>query len=222
MDLQELQRNWDMFGRTDPLWAVLTDPAKRGNRWSLSEFFATGDRDIDALLGHLESLELVVVKGRALDFGCGVGRLTQALARHFTAVIGVDIAPSMLEQARALNRYGARCEYLLNTRDDLQLLGSGSFDLVYSNITLQHMEPRYAHGYIAEFVRLLAPGGVLAFQLPTKRVRRRLRGAIRRLLLCIGPLGRWHSAKGSPVMEMYATSTSRIVALLFVPGSSGR
>jgi hypothetical protein len=33
--LAALQRNWDTFGRLDPLWAILTDPRHKGNRWDL-------------------------------------------------------------------------------------------------------------------------------------------------------------------------------------------
>ena len=40
----------------------------------------------------------------ALDFGCGAGRLSRALAAHFEHVVGVDVSASMIETARALNR----------------------------------------------------------------------------------------------------------------------
>src|SRR4051812_46865197 len=90
--------------------------------------------------------------GRALDFGCGVGRLTQALARHFTHVTGIDISEQMLDLARQYNRHGERVEYALNTRPDLSQWPDHTFDFVYSIITLQHMEPVYARRYIAEFV----------------------------------------------------------------------
>ena len=48
---------------------------------------------IDQLLGWLRELHVQVRPGRALDFGCGVGRLTQALAGKFSECDGVDIAP---------------------------------------------------------------------------------------------------------------------------------
>ena len=55
----------------------------------------------------------------------------------------------------------------LNTRPDLSLFPGGQYDFVYSSLTLQHMKPRYSRRYIGEFVRVLAPGGLLVFQLHT-------------------------------------------------------
>ena len=165
MDIKELQKNWDEFGKTDPLWSILASPDKKGNKWGIDEFFATGEREIDAAMGYIKSLGINVPQKKALDFGCGVGRLTQALAHYFDEVYGIDIAPSMVELAKKYNRYGDKCRYYLNETDDLKLFSDNSFDLIYTNITLQHMEPRYSKNYIKEFLRILAPQGVLIFQL---------------------------------------------------------
>src|SRR5262249_48837046 len=108
---------------------------------------------------------------RALDFGCGVGRLTQALARHFETVVGVDIAPSMLRGARKYNKFGDRCQYVLNERDDLRLFESNSFDFIYSNRVLQHMRPEYGKSYLREFIRVLSPEGLLVFYMPSEVLR---------------------------------------------------
>jgi len=102
---------------------------------------------------------------RALDFGCGIGRLTCALADHFDEVVGVDISESMIAQAVSANpRPNVR--YQLNAERHLQRFPSAHFNLVCSWIVLQHMRPPLIRGYIAELLRVLAPGGLLAFQLP--------------------------------------------------------
>lgn len=166
MRLQSTRRHWNWFARTDPLWAVLTNPGKAEGRWRVEEFFATGQVAVAAELRwiqlHLPNLN----HQRALDFGCGVGRLTQALAAHFTSVTGLDISEQMLALAREYNRQGERVTLLHNTRRDLRALPDNHFDLVMSDITLQHIAPRYARGYIAEFVRVCAPGGAISFQIP--------------------------------------------------------
>jgi SAM-dependent methyltransferase len=167
MDLRELQRHWDIFGRRDPFWAVLTDPARRGNRWSPEEFFETGRAEIAELLDHAARLGVPRQQRRALDFGCGAGRLTQALAEHFESALGVDVAPSMITLARTHNRQGNRCAYEINDRPDLSRWPDASFDLVYTSRVLQHIEPRYSTSYIREFVRVLAPGGYVSFDLPS-------------------------------------------------------
>ena len=166
MKLEQIRRAWDEAGRSDPFWSVLTSPGKRGNRWEISEFLETGVKEIAALMAYLESLQIEVPRNRALDFGCGPGRLTQALAALFREVHGVDISPSMIELAVQLNRWDDRCLYHVNDRDDLALFGGESFDLVYSTITLQHMQPAYARKYLREFFRILTREGTLIFQLP--------------------------------------------------------
>jgi SAM-dependent methyltransferase len=127
----------------------------------------TGVHEIDGVLAWLDELGVVLRTGRALDFGCGVGRLTQALAKKFTLCDGVDIAPSMIERADEINRFGDRCRYHVNDRDDLALFEDATFDFVYSDIVLQHIAPEYSARYVSEFTRILAPGGVVVFQLPS-------------------------------------------------------
>lgn len=165
MDIKELQRNWELFGKTDPLRAILTGPPTPDG-WNDDDFFRTGRQDIDAAFERLERLGKSPRRGRALDFGCGVGRLTQALCERFDTVVGVDIAPAMIELARRYNRFGDRCQYVVNDRDDLSRFPDGTFDFVYSLIVLQHMKPKYSQRYLKEFLRVAAPGGIIVFQIP--------------------------------------------------------
>jgi hypothetical protein len=51
VELDDLQRNWNEWGRRDPYWAILTRPDRQGNRWDLDEFLTTGIDEIDQLLG---------------------------------------------------------------------------------------------------------------------------------------------------------------------------
>ena len=168
MKLDDLQKNWDAFGRIDPLWAILTAPEKIHRKWELSEFFKTGAEEIETTIQQVEALQFPIGGGLALDFGCGVGRLTQALCPHFNKTFGLDIAPSMIRRAKKYNRYGPKCEYLVNDTGDLSRFPDASFDFIYSSLVLQHIEPTYSKKYIREFLRLLAPGGILVFQLPAE------------------------------------------------------
>lgn len=170
MEIELLKRHWDALGRDDPLWAVLTEPDAKGGRWKLDEFLARGEHDVATFLGELDELGVGYERGRALDFGCGVGRLTQALADRFETCDGVDISHPMIEEARRINRHGERCRYHVNAAPNLELFDSSSFDFVMSFIVLQHMEPRYAKAYVAEFLRVLRPGGLALFQLPSKSI----------------------------------------------------
>jgi SAM-dependent methyltransferase len=164
---------WERLAQSDPLWAILSDPAKRGGGWNLEDFLATGEAEVAALMEYVSRIAPNLPRDRALDFGCGVGRVTAPLAMHFASVVGVDISPTMIEAAKsrahdAAERAGA-CEYLLNSGPKLDSLEDGSFDFVYSSITLQHIPGLAALGYLAEFVRLLKPEGLAVFQFPARR-----------------------------------------------------
>lgn len=164
MDLEDVKADWTRLGAEDPLWAVYVAPDTRGGRWDLEEFFALGRREVDGVFAAIERAGLKPGRGLALDFGCGVGRLSAALAEHVDHVVGVDIAESMLALARELGRGGDRVRYVLNDAPDLGFVGTGTVDVVYSSLVLQHIPKRLALGYLAEFGRVLAPGGVAAFQ----------------------------------------------------------
>jgi ubiquinone/menaquinone biosynthesis C-methylase UbiE len=172
--LQDLRKRWDEAGKTDPFWAVLSRPDKTGNRWAADEFFETGKHEIADVMAHAAQLGKVG-KQRALDFGCGPGRLTQALASYFDQVDGVDISASMIELAGKLNQFPERCRYHLNTASDLKMFDDSAFDVVYSNITLQHVGAVYAKIYLREFIRVLRPGGLMIFQLPGRKTGKRSR-----------------------------------------------
>lgn len=177
MRLSSVQQYWDRLAHTDPMWAILTHDAKTEGRWDADEFFATGVREVNVFMDQAAAWGAPASRRTALDFGCGIGRLSQALADHFDRVHGVDISPKMIELAGEHNHKGPRVEYLCNPSGDLRRFPDRSMDMVYSWITLQHMRPRYARRYLREFLRVLAPGGLLLFQYPSKPIRFRLRFA---------------------------------------------
>lgn len=215
MGLKRLARTWDALARRDPLWAILTWPDKRGGRWDPDDFLATGRAEVDAVLARARALHPRLGRSRALDFGCGAGRLTQALCAHFDAVDGVDIAAGMLEHARRLDRGGAT--WHLHTAADLSLFPDGRFDFVYTSITLQHMPPALMRRYLREFPRVLAPGGLLCCQLPERLHRRPSRTPLRRAAGALGAraLRRLRAAIArEPLMDMHGLPRDEVTALL--------
>jgi SAM-dependent methyltransferase len=167
MKLWQLRRHWDALARKDPYFAVLTEDDKAGGRWDPRQFFATGVEEVRRDLEQIEARVPGFPRRRALDFGCGAGRLSQALAASFEQVTGVDISGEMIALAR---RHCERSNvaFVHNTRSDLRDFPMGSFTLVYSRITLQHIAPAYTLRYLREFSRVLALGGVLSVQIPEK------------------------------------------------------
>lgn len=182
LKLKSLQRRWNSLGADDVIWAILGTNEESSSAWNSEEFFQTGRNDIALVRKTLEARGVIPHNRTALDFGCGIGRLTQAMAELFDRVVGVDIAPSMIEQAERMNRFPANCSYLVNADDDLRMFEGGSFDFIISRIVLQHLPRRLAEGYLEELLRLLSDGGVLVVQIPARRIRRRTRYFISNLV----------------------------------------
>jgi SAM-dependent methyltransferase len=191
-NLADLARNWDAFADEDPFWAVCSDPTRKGCRWDPEAFFQSGREEINTVLEYLQRVAATPDPNRpVLDFGCGVGRLTQALSEHFELCMGVDISVAMIRLANQFNKYPDRCVYHVNVTSDLSIFSDRHFGFIYSSIVLQHIRSRVALSYIREFGRLLAPGGILVFQLAdrsnetlVRRLRNRLRlgSRVRQLL----------------------------------------
>jgi SAM-dependent methyltransferase len=167
--LDDSRKFWDAHAERDPLWAVLSDAGKEERKWDVRRFFQTGVNEVALVFYQLESQGIEVSCGSALDFGCGVGRLTQALAQRFEKVVGVDVSPRMVDTAASLNRFPDHASYVWNDAPHLKTFNDRFFDFIYTNIVLQHIMPDVAVGYLREFLRILKPAGVLVFQLPSHK-----------------------------------------------------
>jgi SAM-dependent methyltransferase len=165
---RSLARSWEGLGRTDPLFGILSDPAKWGGKWDADEFFASGRAHVEKLLRSLNDARASFKRDTCLDFGCGVGRLTVPLSASFNRTIGVDIARSMIDLARRYHAASTQCEFLVNRGLDLRQFPDATFDVVHSCLVLQHIPPDISMGYIAEFFRVCKPGGLVVFQLPSE------------------------------------------------------
>lgn len=165
-------KQWERFGREDPYYGVVSqeemraghDPAAR------ERFFASGEQLVDGVMERVRHLEPGFEPTRVLDYGCGVGRLVIPFARRADSVVGIDVAPSMLEEAAS----NARAHELGNveflTVDQMDRLRP-DFDLVHSALVLQHIPVRQGERVIGRLAELLRPGGIgaLHFQIGARR-----------------------------------------------------
>jgi SAM-dependent methyltransferase len=95
---------------------------------------------------------------RALDLATGTGYLARGLAQRGLAVTGIDIAPEMIEAAKALDAaQGLAVDYVLGKAEETGL-PSASFDLVTAACCWHWFDRPKAS---AEVLRLLKPGGWL-------------------------------------------------------------
>lgn len=224
--LQEAGRVWQTLGAEDPLWAVLSLPDKRGGRWRLEEFLATGEQDVARAHERLRRAGASERFQSVLDFGCGVGRLVRAWADRADQVTGVDISASMLEHARCILADRPNTRLVHNEAPDLRVLPDASFDLVFSLICLQHLPWPVAAGYLDEFARLCRPGGWVAFQLPARGPDSGRAARWRKRLVDALPFGlgsayrRWRHGS-SAVFDVFYTPRPEVEARLRSAGLTG-
>ena len=155
---RDTDADWRQIGASEPFWGVLTHPefkAENLDAAAIKAFYATG---VDYVA--YVAWELAMLSGgtpfhvaRALDFGCGVGRLTEAMTAHADAVTGYDISPGMLETARS--KSGGKPVYT-------DRLPDGPFDWLNSYIVFQHMPPEQGYVLLDQLLERLAPGGFVS------------------------------------------------------------
>jgi 2-polyprenyl-3-methyl-5-hydroxy-6-metoxy-1,4-benzoquinol methylase len=155
---------WQKVGQIDPYFAVLAHPRFRAaaeDGETRHEFFTSGAEHIELLFADIrESLDPDFAPSRALDFGCGVGRVTIPLARRVAQVVAVDVSDSMLKEAsKNCAEAGVRNVALLKSDDSLENL-SGDFDFLHSFIVLQHISEKRGEVILRAMLRRLSDNGI--------------------------------------------------------------
>lgn len=158
---------WDQWGQSDPYFGVLADDrfARSNIARHRDEFFASGRDYIHHLLRRFETQFGELRRGRALDHGCGVGRLTIPLAVHFSDVVALDVSPHMIAHAKA-NAIAADLTnaHFILADDDLSS-ATGEFDFVNSHMVLQHIPVRRGLPILYRLLDKVRPGGGFHVQL---------------------------------------------------------
>jgi len=216
-------RDWEVFGRTDPYFAVLTAPEYHGqlSEPAREKFFASGRKHVEAVLSIIrDRLHPSFHPARTLDFGCGVGRLVLPLASLCDQVVGVDVSEAMLDEARRNCAVAGVTNVELVKGDDQLSRVSGSFDFIHSYIVLQHIPVKRGEQLVSRMTERLSPGGVCMFHItydagladPVSRLRYWVRVNVpvaRRFL----NLARGRTSPG-PLMQMNEYSLTRMLDLL--------
>ena len=165
---RRMKDDWNARAQQDAMHYIMTDRAD----WTQEEFFATGERDVAKFVDPFLAKYPDVPRGRALELGCGIGRLTAALATRFERVDAIDVSEGMVEQAREIHRAKTHVTFGANNGRDLSDYPSASYDLVFSYIVLQHIpDADIIFNYYREFGRVLKPGGLFLFQVSNNEPR---------------------------------------------------
>lgn len=168
-----IQRNWKRLGASEPHWSVITADEFKSSQiqGTRTAFYESGRGDAQRLSRTLErnGVDIASLK-TCLDYGCGVGRVSRWLAESFAEVYACDISSEHLALAReSLAEAGIRNVQTILLRRILDVTELPGVDLVHSIIVLQHNPPPVMAFLLAHLLRILKPGGVAYFQVPTYR-----------------------------------------------------
>jgi SAM-dependent methyltransferase len=159
---RDTDADWRELGQSQPYWGVISHPDFRMENITpqrIEAFYASGKPYIAEIVARLEKATGARPAGRALDFGCGVGRLAEAMTDYAGEVVGLDISPGMLALARGRD---GKAVYVERTPD-------GAFDWINSFIVFQHIPPERGEAILADLLARLADGGVISLQLTVWR-----------------------------------------------------
>jgi SAM-dependent methyltransferase len=210
-------RDWSEIGANEPYFGVIThDRFKRDvlDAVAIEDFFASGQHDIDHQIRRMRSFYPDFEPRSALDFGCGVGRLTRPLAALTGDAVGVDISPGMLAEARIRPFQGATF---------VETIPDRRFGWVVSLIVLQHVPPQRGYDIIGSLLRAVASDGAITLQVTYGRTAFHERSAGARLVIddhgirsALGIKDEALVAKGT--MIMYDYDLSQIIGLFYREG----
>lgn len=197
-----MQRYWDERAQEDPFHYV--DSREVLGSPNEEAFWAGGEEVVQHILHDLD----VSLTGSedVLEIGCGIGRLTRALAGQARSVTALDVSEVMLTHAQKYNPGLENVRWMHGDGTTLAPLPDRSFDVCFSFVVFQHLpDPNLTYGYVREIGRVLRPGAWAAFQVsndPTVHERPSGLGRLRELrrgVLRTGPRTNNAAWRGSAV-----------------------
>ncbi len=156
---ERMRADWNQRAREDAHYYV----AFGGRDQDEAEFLATAGDVLRSLEAQLKRLPAKANRRawRALEIGCGPGRLVKPLSRHFGEIHGVDVSDEMIRLARERLADIPHAHFHATDGASLALFADDSFDFIYSYAVFQHIPSRdVVLEYMRETARVLKPGGV--------------------------------------------------------------
>jgi ubiquinone/menaquinone biosynthesis C-methylase UbiE len=162
--MDKIEKKWEHYGETNPYFAVSTfDKFKSENLndAALTEFFESGEEYVERIWQEIEDhFQTKFKPHKAIDFGCGVGRITLPLAKRCETIIGIDISENMLREARQNSaKFSLKNVDFVKGDNDLTKV-FGEFDFIHSFIVFQHIQPKIGEAIFKKFVEMLSNGGI--------------------------------------------------------------
>jgi SAM-dependent methyltransferase len=208
---RDTDKDWQQVAVDDPYWGVLSAEDFRSTKLTeetRAQFFRSGEQFVTHLLALIaRHFDPAFKPRRVLDFGCGVGRLAIPFARRTEEeVVGVDIAPAMLQLCRD-NAAKLGVGNLTAVQGDDHLTAvTGKFSLVNTYIVLQHIDPARGIVLIQQLLDLVEPGGYASLQLTY--------GKDRRFWPHEAPRARLYRREGGTIVDLLPTDDGRPVGTI--------
>ena len=224
-ELETERARWERLAQ-DPYYAVVNHEGYRLEHSAddaKARFEESGEQEVASTLDEIRRFVAPEFRPqRALDFGCGVGRLTIPLARVCAHVTGVDISQAMLDEARKNCAARAIANVSLVSSEEY-FAGAepveGTLDFIHSYIVFQHIPPRAGLWLADALVRRLAPDGIGALHFTyarrasaTRRIVHRLRSAVPGVNVLVNFVK--HRPLDEPVIPMNEYDLGALLAML--------
>jgi ubiquinone/menaquinone biosynthesis C-methylase UbiE len=173
--LEASRQFWDEKARENPYWYVSSAGPYEGR--NLAEFWASGPKiwnDLKSASGYQPKRIDTIV-----EIGCGVGRLTRAIAPEVGMVFAFDLSAEMLTIARS-SVEAANASFHRAETPALAEIADGSVDAFVAYCVFQHL-PNLGvlRQYLKTAARVLKPGGTLIFTMTPRTWRDSIAFALR-------------------------------------------
>jgi len=157
-----MRNDWNARAREDAGYYVAFGRRDQND----TDFYATATEVINSLESELRRVPPAQRSAwKALEIGCGPGRLMRPMSRHFAEIHGVDVSDEMIALARERLRDIPTAHPHVTDGASLSEFPDAWFDFVYSYAVFQHVPSRdVIAAYMRETHRVLKPGGFARLQ----------------------------------------------------------
>lgn len=151
---------WDNMAK-DRAGAYLAVAGEPFGKPATEESLSAHGKDTAAIISRVLSIK---PEDSVLEVGVGVGRIAEHIAPLCRSFTGTDVSENMIKFARERLARFTNIKLAASEKSDLQAFADASFDKIYFQVVLIHLDREDAFHYMRESLRTLKPGGLAWFQ----------------------------------------------------------